>query len=228
MRNPVKLLLPIFFAPFLHLFAYADSAIRSSRTDIIDNPFVIIAKNPSHKIITGYVAALRTSPGRTDECKFIFRGQLANNEMADLLIADASISGLTADSQGAFSNGTFMRRGEINTLAVNQAGIPGDCAWILGFIGEPTVIEKGSRFEILFNPEEVGTWLGVNVVRTKRAYFHDQPRAESKGKAFLVKGDIVYIYDERSDWFYVKYQRGKKETIGWIRKSDTVQFPSQQ
>ncbi|MCC2971636.1 SH3 domain-containing protein [Massilia sp. IC2-476] len=39
----------------------------------------------------------------------------------------------------------------------------------------------------------------------------------------MVRGDVVYVYEERPDWYFVRYDNGKRETMGWIRKSDTVQ-----
>ncbi|MBA4155672.1 MAG: hypothetical protein C0512_15160 [Flavobacterium sp.] len=41
----------------------ATNLTQSSQNEIFDNPFVVIGLNPNTKILTGYVAALRTAPG---------------------------------------------------------------------------------------------------------------------------------------------------------------------
>lgn len=33
---------------------------------------------------------------------------------------------------------------------------------------------------------------------------------------------LLASYDEKPNWYYVKYSNGKSETVGWIRKVDTV------
>lgn len=37
------------------------------------NPFVAVGVNPATHVVTGYVAALLTAPGKTEACKFVFR-----------------------------------------------------------------------------------------------------------------------------------------------------------
>lgn len=45
---------------------------QSAQNEIFGNPFIVTGFNPQTNMLTGYVSALRTSPGRTDECKFVF------------------------------------------------------------------------------------------------------------------------------------------------------------
>jgi hypothetical protein len=45
-----------------------------------------------------------------------------------------------------------------------------------------------------------------------------------RGNAYVIKGDVIYIYDEDAAWYYVKYRNGKNETAGWIKKTDTLQI----
>lgn len=79
-----------------------------------------------------------------------------------------------------------------------------------------------SDFDFSINSE--GDWKSLTAVQAKRAYFHTSHDESMKGKAYVVRGDLLYIYDEAPDWLYVKFKAGKKETEGWIRRSDTVQL----
>lgn len=81
-----------------------------------------------------------------------------------------------------------------------------------------------STFDMDIEIERFDKWKMVSAVRSKRAYFYSEPDEISKGKAFLVAGDVIRIYEENENWYYVKYQNGKKETAGWIKKSDTIQL----
>ena len=81
--------------------------------------------------------------------------------------------------------------------------------------------EKGAEF---FEWEE-GGWRAVRVVRPDKAYFHDEPDAATRGKAYLVQGNPLRVFKTARGWAYGEYEgytgRGKKVvTKGWIRESD--------
>lgn len=56
--------------------AMAGDLSISGANDISDNLFMAYGFNPVTQLVTGYLVALRTSPGRTDECRFVFAGNL--------------------------------------------------------------------------------------------------------------------------------------------------------
>lgn len=69
---------------------HAASDVRSAKNDyFIDNPFIAIGVNPTTHVLTGYFSVLRTAPGRTDECKFVFRGVIVPDRKVRLSIKDA-------------------------------------------------------------------------------------------------------------------------------------------
>ena len=212
----------LFFS--LHLHAQADNSIKFGRTAIFNNPFVVVAQNPKSKVISGYLEALRTSPGRTDECKFIFRGKPLMNNISELSIVDAVSANLNEGGVNEIAHGTFKKSGDKNFIVVDPANLLGECDWILDFVGRPSVIRVGKQFEISFKIDEISDWIAVSVIRSKRAYFYVKPNGPRKGKAFIVAGDLIYIYDENLNWYFVKFQTGKKETAGWIKKTDTIQI----
>jgi len=77
---------------------------------------------------------------------------------------------------------------------------------------------------VVFEKLSSGKWISVFAIGSKRAPFYQTTEESSVRKAFLVQGDLVYVYDEKPGWYYVKYEGGNKTTVGWIKKSDTVQI----
>ena len=63
------------------------------------------------------------------------------------------------------------------------------------------------------------TWIEINYINTEKAYFHNDKNLESKRKAYVVKGDIVYIDKIEGEWVHCKYI-GNATTEGWIKKGD--------
>lgn len=197
---------------------------ESSQNEIFDNPFIVTGFNPNTKIITGYVAALRTAPERTDVCKFVFSGRSEGKTSLTVLIKNA----VRASNSGAIetmeaTKGRLTYDAKQKKLIASQAALPGDCDWILQFIGDGRIIQNGKEFSVLINDGVKGDWIAVYVIRSEKTYFYKTPDAANVGKAYLVAGDLVYVYEEKGDWYRVKY-KGRKVTSGWIRKSDTIQF----
>lgn len=66
----------VIFAAMLQCFWFpvlATELKQSAKSDMWDNPFLAYGYNPNSKVVTGYLAALRTAPGRTDVCKLVFK-----------------------------------------------------------------------------------------------------------------------------------------------------------
>lgn len=218
---------PFFLFLFFSVNANASLQITSGATDILQNPFVVIGRNEGENSFSGYVVALRVSPQRTDECKFLFRGDMKNNKADNVTVAGATNSYLDREDARPYSRAFIRKSGDAITISINKKDAPDDCDWILSFLGEPNVRESADKYEISFSLAEIGSWLEVTVIRNGRAYFYDHPNAKSRRKAFVVRGDVVYVYVQDKGWLNVKYQHGKQETVGWIKKSDTLQIPKQ-
>lgn len=197
---------------------------KSGRTEIFANPFIAIGFNPQTRALTGYVQALRTEPGRTDACQFLFSGKVDKPELVSVVIKE--IPGSAAGPVTSVYRGSITSSAKQQNLLIDPKQLPGDCEWILPTIGEPKVLEIGKNISLPIDKSETGAWIGVSVIEAKRAYFHKEPITASKGKAFLVTGDVVYIVEDKSDWLYVKYRGRKKQTAGWIRKTAAVQLPN--
>ena len=193
----------------------------SGRTEIWDNPFIAFGYNPATKITTGYLAALRTAPGRTDECKLIFSGgKNGKDEFFAAFIGEHP----STDPSNKRDNRIFLISEKNSSyLKFSRKNLGGDCDWILPFVVETDLSENRDQVLVELNVANAGAWISVYVIGAQKARFYSRPDSSSARKAYLVKGDIIYVYDERPDWYYIKYDEGKTKTEGWIRKSDTLQ-----
>jgi hypothetical protein len=202
--------------------SFAASDLRNSgKNDITDNPFIAYGVNPITQVVTGYLVALRTSPGRTDECKFVFSGNLKDAsrfKMKYLSEFDGYGPG------GSISQGVVKSAAGNLFMEIKKDRLGGDCEWILPFISEPRVKENADQIAIDFGKLSFGDWTGVFSIRSERARFHRAPDESSVQNVFLVQGDLIYVYQETPDWYFVKYSGRKRDSIGWIKKSDTVQI----
>ncbi|MFC4639074.1 hypothetical protein [Deinococcus hohokamensis] len=73
----------------------------------------------------------------------------------------------------------------------------------------------------LFRPAVRGQRLEVWQVTVPRAYFHAQPVAASRRRAYIVAGDRVEVLELRGTWARVIYTpKTGQSTAGWLRRSD--------
>jgi hypothetical protein len=66
---------------------------------------------------------------------------------------------------------------------------------------------------------EHGDWIGVKVVSANKAFFHNGPDAQMKGRSYVVKNDPVRVLKIQPGWVEAEYG-GKKTVRGWIKESD--------
>lgn len=180
----------------------ADEAHTSGRTELGDNPFIAYGVNPKTQVLTGYLVGLRTARRETDACKIVFSGRLASPHvfMAKYLseVDEFEKNGSTSAAVVQRNNGHLQMK-----MKKDQMG--GDCEWIFPFINGPRVREDGEEVEVSFGKLLSGEWIGVFAIKSKRASFYQTTKESSIRKAFLVQGDLVYVYDEKPGWYYVKY-----------------------
>jgi hypothetical protein len=202
----------------LAISAYAFQLDYSARSNISENPFLAYGYNPRSKVITGYLTALRTAPGRTDECKLVFKGR--PNRLSVKYLEHKWVSG--GENRDGASVFITTEKGT-PSLRFSKNFLGGDCDWILPFNIGPRVSESADEVAVTMKAPNVGSWIGVYAISAKRTHFHSQPEDSSMRKAYLVEGDVIFVYEERPEWYFVQYENGKRKTVGWIRKADTVQ-----
>ena len=115
---------------FLNLqMASAANLAQSSQNEIFDNPFIVTGFNPNTNILTGYVAVLRTSPGRTDECKFVISGQVEKTNSLTVFVKDAIRSQLSkANVSPKITMGEFTSNLKQKKLILKTNALPGVAA----------------------------------------------------------------------------------------------------
>lgn len=196
--------------------AFAGELDYSAKSDFSDNPFLAYGYNPKTQVISGYLAAFRTAPGRTDECKLVFKGRGGRFSV--------KYSEEIWESGSENGSGVSITMGKDESyLRFDRTSMGGDCDWILPFKAGKRVHATVDEVFVSVNVPVSGDWIGVYVINSKRAHFHSEPNDASLRKAYLVQGDVVYVYDEQPDWYFVRYDNGKRTTSGWIKKADTVQ-----
>ncbi len=212
----IKLIRALAISSSIVFYASAGELDHSAKSDFSDNPFLAYGYNPKTKVISGYLAAFRTAPGRTDECKLVFQGSARH--LSVKYLEETWVSEIEKDSGASIT----MEKNE-PYLKFHRESMGGDCDWILPFKVGRRVYATVHEVFVSVNVPVSGDWIGVYVINSKRAQLHSEPDSDSLKKAYLVKGDVAYVYDEQSDWFFVRYDNKNRTTSGWIRKLDTVQ-----
>lgn len=85
----------------------------------------------------------------------------------------------------------------------------GGCWNVEHFADEPV------KFELTKN----STWIQIRYVTTEKTYFYSEKSEAKKGKAYLIKNDILFVDKIDGTWAYCSYI-GKKITKGWIKTAD--------
>jgi len=82
-------------------------------------------------------------------------------------------------------------------------------------MGESRIINDGEINNKDYN--ELGNYI-VKVDENGRAYFHNKPEQSTQRKAYLVKGENVYVQKIENDFGYVKFTNAKGIiSYGWIK-----------
>jgi hypothetical protein len=195
----------------------------SGKSEILENPFVATGFNKSNNVLTGSISATRTAPGETDECRILFSGNAKNQKTINVRYFEKDAAENT-EKISRINKATVAQDGPHWKLNLDKNSLDGECEWLLSYIGEPSIQQQDKQLSISIPKRIAGDWVGVYAIKSTRAHFYKAPAETQIQKAFLVAGDTIYVYGEKSDWYYVKFQGRKEQTAGWIKKSDTVQF----
>lgn len=200
---------------------YANDLRRSATTDSWDNPFIAFGYNPQTDVTTGYLVALRTSPGRTDECKLVFASDVGKRNM--LAVRYATETAVLGKKGLPRKSASLIDEKNISYVKFVKKNMGGNCDWVLPFVLESEVPENPDEVVVAMEAQNPGDWIAVYAIGVKKARFHSRPDSSTVQKSFLVEGDLIFVYEEQPNWYLVKYNEGKKKAERWIRKSDTLQ-----
>ena len=81
-------------------------------------------------------------------------------------------------------------------------------------------VQPFTREKVLFELMEPTDWLTIEIVKVKKAYFHQQPTAKSKTRAYVIARDVVKVLKRQPDWVYAEYRHSETARItrGWLKK----------
>ena len=203
--------------------AIANDFYVSGRNEIFENPFIATGFNKFNNLLTGSISVSRIAPGETNECRILFSNDAKNKNILRVRYfvvgADEGVSKFSE-----IDKASVVQDGENIKIKFDGKKLEGGCEWILSFVGEPSVMLRGNNVFLEVPKRKLGNWISVHTIKSTRAAFYKTPGGSAVERTYLVPGDTIYVYEERPDWFYVKYQGRKKITVGWIKKADTVQF----
>lgn len=188
----------------------------SGKTGDIENPFIMLGFDPSTRELSGYIKAVRIAPGRTDECRVVFSGNLTKTDVFALGYPDENDSGTSVQ------NATLIMQQGQPVLRIKKPIAQADCEWILPFVGEPRIQESSEELSLTLGSMMPGDWLGVYSIKSPRAYFYRTPDSSSIQVPFVVKGDVIRVYKWAGPWCYVRYEKRGRTTEGWLKKSDLL------
>lgn len=148
-------------------------------------------------------------------CTILFSGRPSGDKTFNIHAADIDSQSSTVVSGRLFFDGLHQDARNVVTAQVFRLKLNENLESCSQDI-------RVSDNELQFSINEPRDWKRVSAIRSSKAYFHSAPDRSSAGKAYLVEGDLIYVYEDKRDWYYVKLRNRKKETSGWIKSSDTV------
>ncbi len=132
-------------------------------------------------------------------CLFFFVGRIEGSEI---------------EIASSHTKGTIEVLGE-DKIKINLEEAPGGC-WNV----EPGFDEEGVIFELTEGKE----WKSIRIVSNENAYFYNSPDEKEQGKSYIVKGDVLRIFELEGDWVRGEYHGSQGVTTGWIKESDLYEI----
>ncbi len=189
-----------------------------------ENGTVIIGVNAKTKALSGYYESSNSTGNITAECRFFFKGRLGAENVAFIQIVGVHPDLLQEGSKPIDGKVEHQSKSGKSLITIYLNQVPSSCDWL--YNGLPSYVPPKNFTLKNGLPNEFqrnGSWQAVKVIRSERSYFYKQPNSANRGKAYLIAGDLIYIYDETPGWYYAEYQGEQKTIRGWIEKTDVIQ-----
>lgn len=190
----------IFFGLSLTLstFVVAETKIQSGIYEQI-----LIAVTPDNKIEAYYHEL--TGNNNSMSCSFYIQGDIKTPN--NIKISIKSMEQYTGNL--AFNDKQV-------TLTINEDYHLAGCSNSLA----PSVLE-GSDYSLTY----IKKWISLKTISAEKAYLYKQPNLDSIHKAYVVKGNVVAVLEEKGNWTKVEYKNeNDKFHKGWITKEQYITF----
>jgi hypothetical protein len=132
-------------------------------------------------------------------CLFFFAGRIRNSKV---------------EIASSHTKGTIELL-ENDKVKINLEEEPNGC-WNV----EPRFDEEGVIFELTERQE----WKFIRIVSSERAYFYNSPDETEREKSYVIKGEVLRIFDLEGDWVRAEYRGSQGITTGWIKESDLCEI----
>ena len=167
---------------------------------------MIIGVDQNNDRVTGYYENYRGWDENTQtplfSCIFYFTGELQGDNY--------QIRSWNPEFKDVIDgNLTFAVENDKPTFNLKLEKEHGGC-WNVNHFAD----EKGASFQL----EKNGDWISLEVVSVQKAFFHSSPNIDSKTKSYVIKGDILRIFNRQNEWLEAEFGT-EKVTRAWIKKS---------
>jgi hypothetical protein len=184
----------IFKNLFLLCFIGCNGQIENKlKEGVYDNGAVIIGLN-SDKLFSGVM-----NLQEKDHCKLFFYGNTNNNHISIYNPVDGKIS------SGYI---TYLE----NEIIIKSDLVLFPCQKILDlYTGESFSFSSKSEFNnCLFG-----------LVKSEKSFLYSEPTFLTPKKSYLIKNDIVIVYEKKDEWVKIKYFTNKN-VFFWIKADDLI------
>jgi hypothetical protein len=161
-----------------------------------------IAFDAGSKTVTGYYESYSGYDEQSKQpmfsCAFYIEGKVMGNEakVKTYYPADSSDDVIFGD----------LKILHPNELTIHLPDDHGGCWNVEHFKDAPNY----------FRLDTVKNWMQIRYAVGGKVYFHATPSDTTKLKAFILKGDIVYVDSLQCDWAHCSYI-GRKTTKAWVK-----------
>ncbi|MFP9112446.1 hypothetical protein ACLI1A_00785 [Flavobacterium sp. RHBU_3] len=166
-----------------------------------------VAYNPDSKKITGYFESYTGDDGGTPmfSCIFYLEGTLLTDTAKVITFYPEE------KVKDTISGYIYIQDNKNITIKLNDDH--GGCWNVQHFKDEPvefSLLEKQDYIQIRFADKD-------------KVYFYDTPSEAKRRRAYVIKGNILYVEKLENGWALCTYF-GRKPVTGWIKTSDLNQL----
>ncbi|OHD56038.1 MAG: hypothetical protein A2Y33_11335 [Spirochaetes bacterium GWF1_51_8] len=158
--------------------------------------------------VTGYYMNATGYDAATDSpqfvCRFYFSGK-KNGAKYDIQVYDTDGDAVT--------KGVLTPLEKAVKLKLNDD--PGACWNVIGGLTDSGVE---------FSPFTAGKWIEIGMAKAQKAFFYSDPAEDKKLKSYVIKGDVLRVFEKKSGWVLAEFH-GAKVTKGWVKESDLIVIP---
>jgi len=170
-----------------------------------------IAFNPVDNQVTGYFESSTGEDAASGSpqfsCIFYIEGKLTDKQAK--IKSFSPSDNFPADNNDLIA-GTLTPTSN-NKLSLKLDEEHGGCTMVQHFKNEP----------VTFVISKKQNWIAIKYVTATKAFFYADARLETKRKSYLVKGNIIYIDEEKNNLVHCTFTDvNNHSTQGWIRSED--------